>query len=49
MNKKIYKTPKINFIEIKCEDVILSSGLNAQDNLNWSDKNYDGETWGEVK
>ena len=47
MKKKLYKLPIIEIINVAYDDIILSSSLNAQDNLDWSDKNYDGETWGE--
>jgi len=47
MEKKLYKLPIIEIINVEYEDVILTSNLNAQDNLDWSDKNYDGEVWGE--
>ena len=38
--------PIIEIVDIEYEDVILASNLNAQDNLDWSDENYDGEVWG---
>ena len=47
MKKELYKLPIIEIINVEYEDVILASNLNAQDNLDWSDKNYDGEIWGE--
>ena len=47
MEKKLYELPIIEIINVEYEDVILASNLNAQDNLDWSDKNYDGEVWGE--
>lgn len=46
--KKFYGLPQIEIIDIECEDVILSSNLNDQGNLDWNDnKKYDGEVWGE--
>ena len=47
MQKKLYELPKIEIIDIECEDVILSSSLNDQGNLDWDTKKYDGEVWGE--
>lgn len=47
MKKRLYKLPIIEIIDIEYEDVILASNLNAQDNLDWSGTNYDGEVWGE--
>ena len=47
MKKRLYELPIIEITNVEYEDVILTSNLNAQDNLDWSDKNYDGEVWGE--
>lgn len=46
MKKRSYKLPIIEIIDVEYEDVILASNLNARDNLDWLDENYDGEVWG---
>ena len=46
MKKRSYELPIIEIVDIEYEDVILASNLNAQDNLDWSNTNYDGEVWG---
>ena len=46
MKKRSYELPIIEIVDIEYEDVILASNLKAQDNLDWSDENYDGEVWG---
>ena len=47
MKKRSYELPIIEIIDVEYEDVILASNLNAQDNLDWSNENYDGEVWDE--